>query len=94
MARPRNHVKHIAASVETLLTAVTGLIDGLRTTVASGREVGTAVRGVKTAAKGTGKKIGAKVKAAWARYTPAQRAARIAKMKAGHAKRKRKMARA
>jgi hypothetical protein len=32
------------------------------------------------AASATGKKIGAKVKAAWARYTPKQRAARVKKM--------------
>jgi predicted Fe-S protein YdhL (DUF1289 family) len=32
------------------------------------------------AAGSTGKKIGAKVKAAWARYTPKERAARIKKM--------------
>ena len=53
----------------------------------------TAKRGSRTAGqRGPGKgntKLKSAVKASWANYTPAQRAARIAAMKAGHAKRKR-----
>ena len=87
MPRTSKKASPIASAVEELLRAVTGLVGSVETTVRSGRQVGRAARDVKDAASDTGKKIGVKVKAAWARLTPAQRKARIAKM---HAWRKKK----
>jgi hypothetical protein len=82
MPRPRNNVAHVTSAVDELLKAVTALVNTLQTTVSTGRQVGRAAREVKVAATDTGKKIGSAVKAAWARLTPAERKARIAKMHA------------
>ena len=77
----------VSASVNDLLGAVTGLLDSVRSAVVSsgpvveaGARVAKPARLTAKAAGDTGKKIGAKVKAAWARYTPKERAARIRKM--------------
>jgi hypothetical protein len=59
-----------------------GLVDSLAATVQDGRQVAGAAKQVKRSATTTGKRIGSAVKAAWARMTPAQRKARIAKMHA------------
>lgn len=82
MARPRDHQKHISNAVEELLRSVTGLLGAVGAAVATSREVRAAARDVGRTATVTGKKIGAKVKAAWARLTPKQRRARIRKMHA------------
>jgi hypothetical protein len=89
MARPKDHGKHLTAAVGELLGSVTTLLVTVGEAVRGSAEVATAARGVKRAGTETGKKIGAKVKAAWARLTPSQRKARIARM---HAWRKKKPA--
>ena len=101
MARPRNHEKHIAAAIGGLLKAVTTILKEVHVAVAARPRVALAAPGeVKSARVGAPKRgpdkgnprLKAALKASWANYTPAQRAARIAKMRAGHAKRKRRMA--
>jgi hypothetical protein len=79
---PRDNAAHVTVAIDDLLKAVTGLVENIRTAVGDGRQVGRAARQVKTAARGTCKKIGSAVKQAWTRSTPAQRKARIAKMHA------------
>ena len=101
MARPRNHEKRIAEAVGGLLKAVTTVVEAVRAAVGDRPRASVAVtvepRTGRAAApkRGPGKgnpRLKAALKASWARYTPRQRAARIAKMRAGHAKRKRRMA--
>src|SRR5262245_11780371 len=87
MARPKDHGKHLTAAVGELLGSVTNLLVQVSDAVRGSAEVASAARRVKRAGTETGKKIGAKVKAAWARLTPAQRKARVEKM---HAWRKKK----
>ena len=87
MARPRNHQKHLSLAVEDLLRSIAGLVDAASTAIASSRDVKRAATGVKKSASATGKKISSAVKAAWAKLSPEDRAARIRKM---HAWRKRK----
>ena len=69
----------------------TGFVDSVAGAAQVAKSVGKAAKGVKAAVKGKGgrRKGNAKLKAAWANYTSAQRAARIAAMRAGHARRKR-----
>lgn len=82
MARPRNDQKHLKSAVEDLLRSIAGLMSAVGGAVAGSREVRGAAAKVKRSASVTGKKIGAKVKAAWAKLTPEQRKARVAKMHA------------
>jgi hypothetical protein len=89
MARRKDHGKHLTSAVGDLLGSVTNLLVKVGEAVRGSAEVATAAGRVKRAGTATGKKIGSKVKAAWARMTPAQRKARIAKM---HAWRKKKPA--
>lgn len=81
--RPRNDAKHLRAVVNELVSAVESLVATM------GRQPPGAIQAASQPAKS---KLGTGVRAAWANYTPAQRAARIAAMKAGHAKRKRALA--
>jgi hypothetical protein len=83
---PRRSTSSVTSSVNELLAAVSRLTSAVAHAM-SGPQVREARAGVSAsartfaaAASATGKKIGAKVKAAWARYTPKERAARIKKM--------------
>lgn len=73
-----DHAHAVHQAVETLVHAITGLVD----------HVQGAVSGHAPARKGRGPgrnnpKLKAALKASWARMTPEQREARIAKMRAG-----------
>lgn len=83
--RPRNNAKHLHAAVNGLVSAVESLVAAMER--GPQRAVQLAVAPRKPG------KLASAVKSSWANYTPAQRAARIAAMKAGHAKRKRALAR-
>lgn len=82
--RPRNDAKHLHAAVNGLVSAVESLVAAME------RQPQRAVQ-LAVAPRKRGK-LASAVKSSWANYTPAQRAARIAAMKAGHAKRKRALA--
>ncbi|MFM8278880.1 MAG: hypothetical protein ACKN9R_00805 [Candidatus Limnocylindrus sp.] len=78
--RPRNNAKHLHAVVNGLVSAVESLAAAME------REPQRAAAPRKPG------KLASAVKSSRAKYTPAQRAARIAAMKAGHARRKRALA--
>jgi hypothetical protein len=82
MARPRDNKAHVSKAVEDLLRSVGRLVDSVGAAVKSDAAVRGAAAEVKKNATETGRKIGAKVKAAWARLTKDERAARIEKMHA------------
>lgn len=86
MARPRNHAKHIASAVEGLVHSITSLLSSLTSAVAGRPESKTAPASRTPGQRGPGKgnpKLKAAIKAAWARMTPAERKARVARMLAG-----------
>ncbi len=89
MARPRNHVQHITTAVESLVRSISSLIGSLEASLSSrAGSVAAAVkgRGGRPAQRGPGRnnpKLKAAIKASWARMTPAERKARVAKMLAG-----------
>jgi hypothetical protein len=87
MARRKDHGRHLTSAVGELLGSVTNLLVKVGEAVRDSAEVHAAAGRVQRAGTETGRKIGSKVRAAWARLTPAQRKARIAKM---HAWRKKK----
>ena len=84
--RPRNSANHLSTAVDEVVQAIDGLVGTLGRVSARGTQSAAPARkpGPRRPRKGS-----AKLKAAWANYTPAQRAARIAAMRAGHARRKR-----
>ncbi len=82
MARPRNHEQHPHTAVENQLRSIAGLLSAVGGAVAGSSEVRAAAAGVKRSASVTGRKISSKVRAAWAKLTPAERKARIAKVHA------------
>jgi|GEM_PF-2716253 len=90
--RPRNNAKRLKAAVDELAKAIDGLVGKLGS--ASQRATQPDATPRKAGKRGPGRgnrKLKAALKSVWANYTPAQRAARIAAMKAGHAKRKRRL---
>jgi hypothetical protein len=89
--RPRNDAKHLHAATATLMGAVTSLVARID---AMGVEINNAKKPTGSAGAARAGKRGANAKlvSVWASYTPKQRAARIAAMRAGHARRKRKVA--
>jgi hypothetical protein len=80
--RPRNDAKHLRVATDALMRAVSSLADRIGA-------FGVEVNNAKKPKPGGGN---ARLASVWASYTPKQRAARIAAMKAGHAKRKRRLA--
>jgi hypothetical protein len=88
MARRKDHGKHLTSAIGELLGSVTNLLVKVGEAVRDSAQVATAARRVKRVGTATGKKIGSKVKAAWARLTPTQRKERIAKMHAWRKKKK------
>jgi hypothetical protein len=96
MARPRNHAAHVTAAVEGLVNALMTLVEeiaravpagvgvhggGRRAKTARGIEIGNA--GPKRRGPGKGnRKLAKAIASSWAKYTPAERAARVAKMHA------------
>ena len=99
MARPRNDAAHVTAALDGLVRALTGVVEAItRVVLMRGRsrkgggrkrrgvEVGSAERKRPGPGKGN-KRHAASVAFTWAKYTPAERAARVAKM---HAWRKKK----
>ena len=87
MARPRNHAKHLSATVEELVHSLSNLVTTLSTTVSSrASAVAAAVTGKTKGQRGPGKnnpKLKAAIKASWARMTAKERKARIRRMLAG-----------
>jgi hypothetical protein len=85
MPRPRNYAAHASAAIHDLLASVTRLVDAARLAVANGRGPSRSARSPKARGGRTtkGAKISGAVKASWASYTPAERAARVRKMLAG-----------
>lgn len=86
MARPKSSGMSnvISSAVSDLVSAVTRLVDAVNASARA--KVGAAAAAFAPKQRGPGKnnpKLKAAIKASWAKYTPAQRAARIAKMLAG-----------
>jgi len=99
--RARNNAKHLHATVNGLVAAMNGL---LATLGSAGPKLPPELRHpvVPMPSKAKGKrgpgkgnpKLKSAFKSVWANYMPKQRAARIAAMKAGHARRRRAAKRA
>ena len=70
----------VRAATADLLRAITRLVESVAASARANPAVRSALGDAKRAATATGRKIAARVKASWAKYTPAERAARIRKM--------------
>lgn len=82
MPRRRNHAAPITAAVQDLLRSITRLVEEAAKSIVIGES--RAAKGARAAAvSSTSVRIRRAVKATWAKYTPAERAARICKMLAG-----------
>jgi hypothetical protein len=88
--RSRADTKQLSLAISDLLASARGLLAATESALAEGRRLQASAVAVGSAAKSAGKKIAAKVKASWARLSPAQRKARVAKMHAWRKKRKRR----
>lgn len=91
MARPRNHVRHLTTAVQALVQSITSLVASLEAPP-TGRPAGAgALR--RKGQRGPGRdnpRLKAAIKASWARMTPAERRARVARMLAGRGLRPKK----
>jgi hypothetical protein len=89
--RPRNDARHLHAATAALMSAVSSLVERIGAMGVGGSGVAQpkGAAGPKRAGK---RGANPKLVSVWASYTPKQRAARIAAMRAGHAKRKRALA--
>ena len=98
MSRPKKHETHISSAVKDLLVAVASLVKSVHGAVTTSPDVrgatskvGKAAGVVGHAAAVKGAKLKKSLKGYWARLTPAQHRARVAKMQAGRGvKKKRK----
>ena len=87
MPRPHEQANVLHEAVHGLMRSITHLVDRLRTVVEGHpADLPVEFRAKATGQRGPGKnnaKLRSALKASWARVTPAQRKARIAKMLAG-----------
>ena len=95
--RPRNHAKHVGDAVSAVTRAIEGLLVALgevtRDAAARVTAGGKGAVARTPGQRGPGKnnpKLKSAIKASWARYTPAQRKARIAAMLKGRGLKPRK----